>query len=68
MNPSFERTCSGSCAAYLTMLIADAGMFGIFLFLTYYLQRPGSSEDPAEWDMRGATSWPAFRGTWPRRV
>jgi hypothetical protein len=25
--------------AYLTMLIASAGMFGIFLFLTYYLQQ-----------------------------
>ena len=24
--------------AYLTVLIAGAGMFGIFLFLTYYLQ------------------------------
>src|SRR6202007_2350425 len=26
--------------AYLTMLIAAAGLFGIFLFLTYYLQQP----------------------------
>jgi EmrB/QacA subfamily drug resistance transporter len=25
--------------AYLTMLIASAGMFGIFLFLTYYMQQ-----------------------------
>jgi predicted MFS family arabinose efflux permease len=25
--------------AYLTMLIASAGMFGVFLFLTYYLQQ-----------------------------
>ena len=24
--------------AYLAMLIAGAGMFGVFLFLTYYLQ------------------------------
>jgi EmrB/QacA subfamily drug resistance transporter len=26
-------------AAYLSMLIASAGMFGVFLFLTYYLQQ-----------------------------
>ena len=26
-------------AAYLTMLIASAGVFGIFLFLTYYMQQ-----------------------------
>jgi hypothetical protein len=26
-------------AAYLAVLIAGAGMFGIFLFLTYYLQQ-----------------------------
>ena len=31
-----DRTRGG---AYLTMLIAAAGMFGVFLFLTYYIQQ-----------------------------
>ena len=26
--------------AYLSMLIAAAGLYGTFLFLTYYLQQP----------------------------
>jgi hypothetical protein len=31
--------------AYLSFFIGAAGLFGIFLFLTYYLQQAGASEE-----------------------
>ena len=50
-----DRTRGG---AYLTILLAAIGMFGIFLFLTYYLQQTWASHRRCQ-ESRSCRWWPA---------
>ena len=64
--PAARRSCSTATALppTVSVLIAGAGMFGIFLFVTYYLQASRSSYSPIQTglvvpaDDRACWCWP----------